>query len=164
MGAFDTIDIAATGADASQTWLDAIAHNLANVNTIRSTDEEPFRAMLVYAEESLDATGRGAGTHVRAIVRSDGDPMWVYDPEHPLADEEGYVVRAVVDVAGHFERGETVRIYAADTEIARGVVRYSIVELEAIKGLHSNQIRKKLGYDYGDEVVHHNDMVILQEM
>ena len=99
MGAFDTIDIAATGADASQTWLDAIAHNLANINTVRATDEEPFRAMLVHAEESLDDNGLGTGTHVRQILRSDGDPMWVYDPEHPLADEEGYVVRAVVDVA-----------------------------------------------------------------
>ncbi len=99
MGAFDTIDIAATGADVSQTWLDAIAHNLANVNTIRATDEEPFRAMLVHAEEALDPAGKGDGSRVREIVRSDGDPMWVYDPEHPLADEEGYVVRAVVDVA-----------------------------------------------------------------
>lgn len=43
MGAFDTIDIGATGADVSQMWLDAIAHNLANVNTVRASDEEPFR-------------------------------------------------------------------------------------------------------------------------
>ena len=99
MGAFDTIDIAATGADVSQTWLDAIAHNLANMNTVRATDEEPFRAMLVHAEEALDPSGKGAGSQVREIIRSDGDPMWVYDPDHPLADEEGYVVRAVVDVA-----------------------------------------------------------------
>jgi glutamate 5-kinase len=65
-----------------------------------------------------------------------------------------------------FERGETVRIYEARAigarfEIARGVVRYSSNELEQIKGLHSKQIRVQLGYDYGDEVVHHNDMVIL---
>jgi len=65
-----------------------------------------------------------------------------------------------------FQRGETVRIYevratGARTEIARGVVRYSSNEVEQIKGLHSKQIRVELGYDYGDEVVHHNDMVIL---
>lgn len=67
----------------------------------------------------------------------------------------------VVDVAEHFERGETVRIFNQSTEIARGVVRYSSDELAQIKGLHSDQIRECLGYDYGDEAVHHNDMVIL---
>ena len=51
--------------------------------------------------------------------------------------------------------------YDGETEIARGVVRYSSDELDQIKGLHSKQIREQLGYDYGDEVVHHNDMVIL---
>jgi glutamate 5-kinase len=65
-----------------------------------------------------------------------------------------------------FQRGETVRIYEARAtgarpEIARGVVRYSSDELDQIKGLHSKRIRVQLGYDYGDEVVHHNDMVIL---
>jgi glutamate 5-kinase len=67
----------------------------------------------------------------------------------------------VVDVAEEFERGETVRIYEGETEIARGVVRYSSGELAQIKGLHSKMIKVQLGYDYGDEVVHHNDMVIL---
>ena len=72
----------------------------------------------------------------------------------------------VVSVGESFGRGETVRIYearatGAQTEIARGVVRYASTELDQIKGLHSKQIRDRLGYDYGDEVVHHNDMVIL---
>jgi len=67
----------------------------------------------------------------------------------------------VVDVVGPFERGETVRIFGPEGEIARGVVRYSADELNQIKGLHSDQISVRLGYDYGDEVVHHNDLVIL---
>jgi glutamate 5-kinase len=69
----------------------------------------------------------------------------------------------VVRVGETFERGETVRIYAGNHEIARGVVRYSAHELDQIKGLHSDQIREQLGYDYGDEVIHHNDMVILTQ-
>jgi flagellar basal-body rod protein FlgC len=99
MGAFDAIDIAQTGADVSQLWLEAIAHNIANVNTIRSADEEPFRALLVHAEESLDGGGIGEGTRAVQILRSEGEPMWVFDPEHPLATEDGYVVRPVVDMA-----------------------------------------------------------------
>jgi glutamate 5-kinase len=67
----------------------------------------------------------------------------------------------VVDVTGPFQRGETVRILHQDKEIARGIVRYASDELEQIKGVQSRQIKARLGYDYGDEVVHHNDMVIL---
>jgi glutamate 5-kinase len=67
----------------------------------------------------------------------------------------------VVGAAQDFERGETVRILVGETEIARGIVRYSSVELEQIQGVQSKQIRERLGYDYGDEVIHHNDMVIL---
>lgn len=99
MGAFDAIEIAASGADVSQLWLEAIAHNIANVNTIRSADEEPFRAKLVHAEEALDGAGVGTGTRAVEIVESQGEPMWVFDPEHPLASEQGYVVRPVVELA-----------------------------------------------------------------
>ena len=99
MGAFDAIDIAQTGADVSQLWLEAIAHNIANVNTIRSADEEPFRAKLVHAEEAINGAGIGEGTRAIQILESQGEPMWVFDPEHPLASEEGYVVRPVVDLA-----------------------------------------------------------------
>jgi glutamate 5-kinase len=67
----------------------------------------------------------------------------------------------VVEVAEPFERGETVRVFAGETEIARGVVRYAASELDQIKGLQSTQIRERLGYDYGDEAIHHNDMVVL---
>jgi glutamate 5-kinase len=67
----------------------------------------------------------------------------------------------VVGIVERFERGETVRIFTGDVEIARGVIRYSSEELAQIKGLQSSQIKELLGYDYGDEVVHHNDLLIL---
>ena len=49
MSAFTTLDIAGSGMHVSRFWLDTIAHNLANVNTVRSADEEPFRAQMVVA-------------------------------------------------------------------------------------------------------------------
>jgi glutamate 5-kinase len=67
----------------------------------------------------------------------------------------------IVRIEDTFERGETVLVLNKQDEIARGIVRYGSGELEQIKGLHSNQIRQQLGYDYGDEAVHHNDMVVL---
>ena len=79
--------------------MDTTSHNIANVNTTRPADEEPFRAKLVHAEESLDGAGRGKGTQAVGILESQADPMWVYDPEHPHASEEGYVVRPVVELS-----------------------------------------------------------------
>jgi glutamate 5-kinase len=68
----------------------------------------------------------------------------------------------VVGVEGDFERGQTVRIYSgAGAELARGLAQYSARDLRLIKGLRSAQIGETLGYDYGPEVVHRDDMVLL---
>jgi flagellar basal-body rod protein FlgC len=47
MGLFGAIDAATSGAHVSRVWLDAISDNVANVNTDRPGDEEPFRARMV---------------------------------------------------------------------------------------------------------------------
>jgi glutamate 5-kinase len=68
----------------------------------------------------------------------------------------------VVSVEGSFDRGQTIRIYAPDgREIARGLTQYRATDLLLIKGLHSSHVAETLGYDYGSEVVHRDDMVVL---
>ena len=88
-----------SGLRSHQTMMDVVGNNIANVNTTRPADEEPFRAKLVHAEEALDASGRGRGARAVEIVDSQGEPMWVYDPDHPHASEDGYVVRPVVELS-----------------------------------------------------------------
>ncbi|GBE25558.1 flagellar basal-body rod protein FlgC [bacterium BMS3Bbin02] len=100
MGAFDSMDIAATGANMSQTWLNVLANNIANINTVRPPDEEPFRAKLVVAQEVIGGHGTGgSGVEVTQLLDDQTDPLKVYDPGHPFADEEGYVLRPAVDLA-----------------------------------------------------------------
>lgn len=96
MSVFGSIDIARTGAGLSRTWLDAIAHNIANVNTINPPEDEPFRAKVVVAAARTD----GTGVDVAGVREAPGEAPLAYDPTHPLADEEGYVNRPVVDLAG----------------------------------------------------------------
>lgn len=68
----------------------------------------------------------------------------------------------VVEVSGDFERGKTVRIFAQDgREIALGMAQYGAADLLRIKGLRSAQIGETLGYDYGPEVIHRDDMIVL---
>lgn len=68
----------------------------------------------------------------------------------------------VAAVEGEFDRGQTVRIFGPDgREVARGLTQYRSADLRLIRGLRSAQIGETLGYDYGPEVVHRDDMVVL---
>ena len=68
-------------------------------------------------------------------------------------------------VEGDFGRGDTVDIVSEAGEkgekIACGIVNYSSHELDMIKGARSDRIESLLGYGYGDEVVHRNNLVVL---
>ncbi len=65
-------------------------------------------------------------------------------------------------VTGRFERGDIVDIYdAAGARIGCGIANYSAGDIAAVKGAHSGEIATLLGYDYGSEVVHRNNLVIL---
>jgi glutamate 5-kinase len=66
-------------------------------------------------------------------------------------------------VEGAFDRGQTVRIFGPDNfEIARGLTHYRAADLALISGHHSSEIEEILGYTYGPEVVHRDDMVVLR--
>lgn len=68
----------------------------------------------------------------------------------------------VTQVSGEFERGDTVRVVnAKGHELARGLSAYSSDDLTRLCGHHSDEIESLLGYDYGDEAIHRNDLVLL---
>jgi glutamate 5-kinase len=68
----------------------------------------------------------------------------------------------VTRVEGQFSRGDTVRICGpSGREIARGLSRYGSASLDRIKGRRSDEIEATLGYEYGAEVVHRDDLVVL---
>ncbi len=82
---------------------------------------------------------------------------------HALTHEGRSLLPAgILAVEGDFDRGQTIRIYNSDgQEIARGISQYRAADVLLIKGLHSSQIASTLGYAYGPEIVHRDDMVIL---
>ncbi len=68
----------------------------------------------------------------------------------------------VTAVEENFERGDTVRVAdSGGREIARGIANYAAADLQKICGHRSEDIEGILGYNYGDEVIHRNDMVLL---
>jgi glutamate 5-kinase len=65
-------------------------------------------------------------------------------------------------VEGEFERGSCVRICGPDgSEFARGIVDYSCHEIDRILGHKSREIEAILGYRYGDEIIHRDNLVML---
>jgi glutamate 5-kinase len=68
----------------------------------------------------------------------------------------------VKEVRGVFGVGECVRcLDVRGREFARGLVNYSALELNQIKGLHTSKIEKTLGYKAYDEIIHRDDLVVL---
>lgn len=66
------------------------------------------------------------------------------------------------EVRGSFGVGECVRCLDLDgREFARGLVNYSAQELNQIKGLHTREIERVLGYKVYDEIIHRDDLVLL---
>ena len=67
----------------------------------------------------------------------------------------------VIRVEGKFQRGDIVDILGEQSKrIACGISNYSSSDLATIGGKHSDKIGDLLGYDYGEEVVHRNNMVL----
>jgi glutamate 5-kinase len=68
----------------------------------------------------------------------------------------------VRDVHGPFKRGDTVNIVLPDGHaIACGITNYDDRDLAVIRGLRSDRIESVLGHQYGSEVVHRNNLVVL---
>ena len=99
MGAFDMLAIANTSLGMHQTWLDSIANNLANINTVTRTSENAFQADMVIAQSRP-----GGGVDVAGIAQGDPQGRVVYEPDNPLADAEGYVRTPDIDMASQMSQ------------------------------------------------------------
>ena len=65
-------------------------------------------------------------------------------------------------VKGDFQRGETVKIIDPEgSEVARGLANYDSRSMQLLGGHHSGEIQEILGFTYGNELVHHDNMVLV---
>ena len=65
-------------------------------------------------------------------------------------------------VAGSFKRGDPVDVLRPDgAPIAHGLVNYDAADLTRLQGRRSSEIAATLGYHYGDEAIHRNNLALL---
>jgi flagellar basal-body rod protein FlgC len=98
MGLFDIFAISGSGVAVQRQWMDAIADNLANINTTRRTSETAFQARYVVAAPNDGQGGSPGGAHVAGIALGDPVGRLVSDPGNPLADAQGMVRRPDIDL------------------------------------------------------------------
>ena len=79
-----------------------------------------------------------------------------------VRDGKSLLPAGIVSASGDFARGDVVRVETREGEhIASGTTNYAAGDVARIRGLHSNRIEEALGYDYGDEVMHRNNLVLV---
>ena len=102
MGLFTAFDINASGMTAERYRMDIISENLANMNTTRTEDGTPYRRKVVTFQERGEKTPFHQVLDERRDRYSWSEMKMVYDPGHPDADENGYVLYPNVDAVTEF--------------------------------------------------------------
>ncbi|MDO8465975.1 MAG: flagellar basal body rod protein FlgC [Gallionella sp.] len=98
MSLFNIFNVAGSGMAAQAQRLNVVASNLANADSTTSANGQPYRAkQVVFSAVPMDGSG-AQGVKVTAVVEDNSPMRMVYDPKHPMADEQGYVSMPNVNV------------------------------------------------------------------
>lgn len=107
MKAFNSLRISASGLSAERLRMDTIASNIANAETTRGENGQPYIRKIAVFQENLNkelnpSNGRNEqnllGVKAVGIVEDPTPLRRVYDPTHPDADAEGYVTMPNVNI------------------------------------------------------------------
>ncbi len=140
MSLLDSMNIVGSAMTAERFRMDIALQNMANVNTTRTPSGEPYRRkQVVFQERAIrfddalrteSARVEGGGVRVTQVVESQRDFIPVYDPSHPDANEEGYVMMPNVDTTE-----ERVDLMAASNAYEANLTALSLVKSLALKAL-----------------------------
>jgi flagellar basal-body rod protein FlgC len=97
--AFSILNVSTSGMGVYKTWLNAVADNVANMNNVVRTDEAAFQERFVEVEPIVGDDSIGEGAAVSGVQFGDPNGIVAYEPNHPLADEEGMVRRPNVSLS-----------------------------------------------------------------
>lgn len=142
MSFLNSMNISASALTAQRTRLDVISENISNMETTRTENGGPYRRKMVVFQsigrsgsfrEQLDAAlGRStqAGVRVTNVIEDQRDFKMVYNPEHPDADENGYVRMPNVELIK-----EVTDSMAASRSYDANVTALNAIKLMASKAL-----------------------------
>ncbi len=142
MSFLSSFDISASGLTAQRQRLDIASENIANSETTRTASGGTYRRKMVVLQEVpstsfrsrfnslLNRTASKGGVRVAQIVEDQRDLQPVYNPDHPDANEEGYVMMPNVDLVK-----ETVDGMSATRSYEANLTAFNAIKLMAQKAL-----------------------------
>lgn len=102
MSLYNIFDVAGSGMSAQSLRLNVTASNIANANSVSSSVEETYRGRhpVFAAEMQKAAAGQSESVPVQVLgIVEDQDPLrQEYNPNHPLADNDGFIYKPNVNV------------------------------------------------------------------
>lgn len=141
MAFLNSLSISGSALTATRLRMDVISENIANQNTTRTADGGPYKRRMVVYEPISNDTFRSAlqdrlgansaqGVRVTKIVEDETPTTPVYNPEHPDADENGYVEMPNVDPIK-----ETIDMMAATRAYDANITAFNAIKTMASKAL-----------------------------
>ena len=140
MSLLDSMNLVGSALTAERFRIDVALQNIAHANTTRTASGEPYRRkQVVFQERAVSfedalktetARVKGGGVRVTEVVDSQRDFVPVYDPDHPDANEEGYVMRPNVNTTE-----ERVDLMSATNSYEANLTALKIVQSLALKAL-----------------------------
>jgi flagellar basal-body rod protein FlgC len=101
MASMNIFDIAGSGMNAQNLRLNLVASNISNANSVSSSIDEVYKSRQpVFAAELkniMDKDNAAGGVNVLGVVESQVPPVMEYAPNHPMADELGYIYKPNVN-------------------------------------------------------------------
>ncbi|MCX8114494.1 MAG: flagellar basal body rod protein FlgC [Burkholderiaceae bacterium] len=99
MSLFKVFNVSGSAVSAQSQRLNVVASNLANAESVAGPDGQPYKArQVVFQTQMQDADATSAGVRVAQVIEDNSAPRRIHDPQHPLADENGYVTMPNVNV------------------------------------------------------------------
>jgi flagellar basal-body rod protein FlgC len=139
MNIFSALRISSSGLSAERLRMDTIADNIANAETTKTSEGGPYKRKIVTFEENLDKAldttkyeykDQFKGVRVSNIAEDQSPLNKVYNPSHPDADSEGYVLMPNVNILN-----EMVDLIAASRAFEANVTAMNSEKQMAMKAL-----------------------------
>jgi flagellar basal-body rod protein FlgC len=134
MSLFNVFKISGSAMSAQSLRLNTVASNLANADSVVSSDGKPYQAKQVLFKAVQDAASNTSMVQVDRVIEDTKPGKMVYDPKNPMANSDGYLTMPNVNVTE-----EMVNMISASRAYQNNVETMNAAKTMLLKTLNIGQ-------------------------